>query len=339
MKKYLFAAVLFLGFAVIANAQLRVSLNIAPHPDPYLYYWSQNRYEVIATVTSSGKPVDVKFYCTVTMDGALQANTKTESMQIISIPGGPSQYYGYDLFPFDAVKFSGNADKTAAKTGMLAAGTYEFCVSLLDPATGQQLTAPVCKTFTITSYKAPVLLQPQDKSMLGKTNRPMFRWTGVSPMPATPPSYRVVVLEVLKGQTPTTAFQSNQPILDRTTTATQLLWPSDVELPHEGMEYVAGVIATDNQGNTIGEPNGLGGPNAFFACCTGGDNSDNNNGQSSSGGTNGDNTNGNNGNNGTTGNNGTNGNGSTSGGVGGAAGTTGSGGIGGTGNSSGTNGT
>jgi hypothetical protein len=101
------------------------------------------------------------------------------------------------------------------------------------------------------------------------------------------------------------------------------------------MEYVAGVIATDNQGNTIGEPNGLGGPNAFFACCTGGDTEGGNQSSTSDNSTNSNGTNGSNGNNGTS-DNGSGGNGTTGGGV---AGTGGTGGNGGTGGSSGTNGT
>ena len=83
-----------------------------------------------------------------------------------------------------------------------------------------------------------------------------------------------MVMEVLNGQTPLTAFWVNRPILCgcysqflTVTTTTQLIWPADVELPKAGMQYVWSVQALDDQGKPIGEKDGWAEPFTFFACC------------------------------------------------------------------------
>ena len=272
IQKTLLIAILMLIGSVSTFAQLKVSLNMNSHPDPYLSHWPDIKNTVIVTVTNSGKKtVPAKFDCKVNLNGNLVANTKPESMRILQIAPGTTQFFAEDLVPFEAVKVVGGADRTAVKTGMLPAGDYEFCVLLIDPQTSAQLTPPVCKNFTLVSYQGPVLLQPETKSTLGKTQRlPMFRWSQVSPKPPYAVTYRVVVMEILKGQTPVTAFRVNRPILDRTVTATQLMWPADVDLPKEGMEYIWGVQALDDSGKPIiDQANGFSEPFTFSACCQG----------------------------------------------------------------------
>jgi len=273
LRSFAILLLMLLGVSA-ADAQLKLTLNVSSHPDPYLSTWSQRKEVAIVTIINSGtKSVDAKFDCKISKNGVLQARTKPESMKVITIPIGASQWFGEDLVPFEAVTFVGNVDQTATKTGMLPAGVYEFCVALLDPATLRQITVPTCKNFTLTSYQPPQLIEPPHKSMLGQTNRPMFRWTPVSPSPPSPPNYHIQVFEVLQGQTPITAYKVNHPILDQEgLRVTQLLWPADIELPQQGMQYVWAVQATDDQGNPFGEPKGLAGPIWFYACCAQGKN-------------------------------------------------------------------
>ncbi len=261
-------AVLLLG-VVDSIGQLRVSLNLSSRPDPYLSNWAQRKEIVLVNVTNtSSNVIDVKFDCTVNKNGALIANTKRESMQVLTVQPGATMYYGEDLVPLAAVKINSNAEQTAVKTGMLPAGTYEFCVSLIDPATGAALTQPVCKTFTIQSYQAPVLLLPADGDVIQKGQRPLFRWTPLSPKPSFPVRYRLQVFEVMAGQTPITAFRVNQPILDiQDIQSTQLLWPADVELPSTRLKHIWTVRAIDDQGIGIGEPNGYATPFVMRGCC------------------------------------------------------------------------
>ncbi|MFN8358635.1 MAG: Ig domain-containing protein [Candidatus Kapaibacterium sp.] len=269
MKKTVFMVMLLLlGIAIPTFAQLKVTLNMSSRPDPYLSNWAERKETVIVTVINSGSSsIRAKFDCKINKEGSLIVNTKPEKMKILDIPSGVSQYYGEDLVPFEAAKIKDGADQTAIKTGMLPAGSYEFCCALLDPQ-DKQLTAPVCKSFTLQSYQAPVLLQPEDKSILAQNKRPMFRWTGISPKPQFPIKYRLQVFEVLPGQTPINAFRANRPILDRTDImATQYQWPADVEMPSPKLQHIWTVRALDDKDNSIGEPYGYATPFVIEPCC------------------------------------------------------------------------
>jgi hypothetical protein len=252
-----------------AHAQLRCTVHVVRNPPPDLSDWTTRKVTLTAVITNLGsKNVSVRFDAKISKDGALQANTKPESMPTFSVPPGTTLYNAEDIIPFYAVSFHGNADRVAGRTGKLPAGDYTICVGLLDPITLKELTVPDCKNFSLTSYEAPHLLQPDDKAVLPKSSRPMFRWTAVSPKYPGVVQYEVQVFEILKGQSAVTAFRANRPILDKgPLTMTQLLWPPDYELPQPGRQYVWGVIASDDHGNRIGEPNGFGGPNMFTYCC------------------------------------------------------------------------
>lgn len=254
-------AVLLFGI-VDVNAQLRVSVNLSSRPDPYLSNWSQRKEIVVVSVTNtSPNAIDAKFDCKVNKGGALLANTKRENMQVLSIPPGASMYYGEDLVPLGAMKITGNAAQTTIQTGMLPAGMYEFCVSLIEPTTGTALTMPVCKSFTIQSYQAPVLLLPLDGASLRIGQRPLFRWTAVSPKPQFPIRYRLQVFEVMAGQTPITAFRVNQPIIDiQDIPTTQWIWQPDFDLVSRQENLLWTVQALDDNNNPIGEPNGYATP-------------------------------------------------------------------------------
>ncbi len=269
MKKSVYIVLLLLlGIAIPTFAQLKVTLNMSSKPDPYLSNWAERKETVIVTVINSGSSsIRGKFDCKINKDGSLIVNTKPEKMKILDIPSGVSQYYGEELVPFEAAKIKDGADQTAIKTGMLPAGSYEFCCALLDPQ-DKQLTAPVCKSFTLQSYQAPVLLQPEDKSILAQNKRPIFRWSGVSPKPQFAIKYRLQVFEVLPGQTPINAFRANRPILDRTDImATQYLWPADVEMPSPKLKHIWTVRALDDKDNSIGEPYGYATPFVIEPCC------------------------------------------------------------------------
>ncbi|MBS4001184.1 MAG: hypothetical protein KGZ71_11955 [Desulfobulbaceae bacterium] len=269
MNKTVFTVLLLLLItATTSFAQLKVTLNMSSRPDPYLSNWAHKKETVIVTIINSGdSPIQAKFDCKINRDGSLIVNTKPEMMKIIEIPTGVSLYYGEDLVPFEAAKIQGGADNTAIQTGMLPAGSYEFCCTLLD-LQNKQLTAPVCKFFTLQSYQAPVLLQPEDNGSIKNKSRPMFRWTPLSPKPSFPITYRLQVFEILSGQTPMTALRVNRPVLDQSgITGTQFLWPADVELPNPNLEYIWTVRAEDEKGSPIGENNGYATPFTFADCC------------------------------------------------------------------------
>jgi hypothetical protein len=260
----LLVAFFFLNSIAIGQS-LKVRINLSPRPDPYISTWANSSSVLIVTVTNSTpNSIDTRFDCKITLNGVLQASTNPTRMPTLTVRPGTTLYFARDVIPQQAVTFHSDVDRVAARTGMLKAGTYSVCVSLLDPNTLQAVSEQACRPLMLTSYQAPILIQPEDKSDLATTQRPMFRWIGVSPRPQSQVYYRLQVFEILAGQNVTRAFMVNKPILDKSRIlTTQLMWPPDVELPREGMDYAWSVTATDILGNPIGEPRGLGGPFSF----------------------------------------------------------------------------
>ncbi len=246
-----------------AGGPIRLLLHIT-QPPPVLSAWVEHRTVAVGTIINSGPAVTARFDCRIMHESSIQANTKFGSMRTITIPPGTSQFYAEDLVPADALDLHGDAAIAAFRTGMIPAGTYEFCAALLDPLTHRSLTEEVCRTFTVLSYQAPTLLGPMNGEVYTPGARPVMRWTSVSPRPSVEVVYRVRVYEVLGGQTAPTAVRVNRPILDREViTLTQLMWPADVELPRAGYGYVWTVRATDVNGAPFGDPDGLSEPWTF----------------------------------------------------------------------------
>ncbi len=267
IRRLLLLALLLVPGAGDLQAQLNVSLNVTARPNPYISAWSTRKETAMFTVIipPNAQPIQAKFKVEIRLDGDLKARTKLASMPVTTIPAGVSTYYPETLIPMNAVELLGSGKETATKTGMLPAGDYEFCVDLINPADGSSwLTAPVCRFFSITAYQAPILQFPPDAAVLQPQERPIFRWSAVTPTPPGIVRHRLLVFEVLQGQTPTQAFRSNRPILDREVAAmTQLIWPADFLLPGRVNQYVWTVRAMDEQGSPLGEPDGYAEPFSF----------------------------------------------------------------------------
>ncbi|MBK8910700.1 MAG: carboxypeptidase regulatory-like domain-containing protein [Chlorobi bacterium] len=279
---FLSVAIVLATTAAVAQSQLRMTLTISPKPSPYLSDWSSKKETAILTVINSGQnTVMAKIDAQVTLNGALKAQTKYASMPVIALPAGVSTFFADQIIPAGAVTFKDGTDQAAIKTGMLPAGNYQLCVSLLSPnsPTDKLVELSACKTFLLTSYQPPTLLLPTDKSFVNSNIPPTFHWTPVTPTPTGKVRYQVVVFQVMNGQTPAQAFKSNHPILDRDATLpTQMLWPADVPFPATATQFVWSVRAYDAQNKPIGEPDGYATPFSFTAAKGGHANDTTNNG-------------------------------------------------------------
>lgn len=275
---FLIAAMVLAATAAVAQSQLRMTLTIAPKPSPYLSDWSSKKETAILTVINSGQStVMAKIDAQVSLNGTLKAQTKYASMPIIAIPTGVSTFLADQIIPAGAVSFQGGVDQTAIKTGMLPAGNYQLCVSLLaaNSPTNKLVELPACKAFLLTSYQPPMLQLPTNKAIVNSNVRPTFHWTPVTPTPTGKVRYQVVVFQVMQGQTPAQAFKSNKPILDRDATLpTQMLWPADIPFPAAATQFVWSVRAYDAQNKPIGEPDGYATPFSFTTVKGGGGGSD-----------------------------------------------------------------
>lgn len=267
-RMLILVVLLALACSPILQAQsVTVTLTVSPRPSPYLSEWASRKETAILTITvpPGSAPIQAQLKASVSRDGTVQAATNLHKMPIITLQPGVNVYYAEHMIPFAAVDFKGDSYNTAVRTGMLPAGTYEYCVDIIGSPSGQSLIAePICRGFLLTTYEPATLLQPEDKSALTDNDRPMFRWTPVIPTPPGGVEYRVMVFEVLDGQRTMQAFRSNRPILDRSVrNTTQLLWPVEFQLPTRVNEYVWTVRALDEKGKPIGENDGYAQPFSF----------------------------------------------------------------------------
>ncbi|MBS1744069.1 MAG: hypothetical protein JST81_13635 [Bacteroidetes bacterium] len=94
-------------------------------------------------------------------------------------------------------------------------GSYIACYQIFDMSGGETALNEECVNINIDPLSPPMLNQPYDKSEI-ETAYPQFSW-----LPPTPVemfsnlSYEIVVAEVLDGQSPSQAIQSNTPVYSK----------------------------------------------------------------------------------------------------------------------------
>ena len=264
--------IIFCFLPLMAFSQdISVEVSISPRPSPYLSDW-QDRTET-ATLVVINETADERYVRIYTKifrggfsSGDLQAESDIYKMPVIMVPPGVSTFDAADILPLEAIMFYGGVDETAQRSGKLPAGNYTICVQLYDAEMFEPITEDKCVLFNITDYQPPTLLRPADGTEMDliETEGMIFRWTPVMPSPIEGTLYRIAVFEVLEGQDPMTAFQSNFPVMETEVyNRTQLIWPADFDGPRDNMQYVWSVQAIDEAGNTLGEPDGWAEPYTF----------------------------------------------------------------------------
>lgn len=248
-----------------AHAQFQLMLDVTLRPDPVIAHWQNHpEYATLRIVNMQSAPIQAKLHAVVSRNGAVEAETKTDRMQALSIPPGQSVYFANQLFPAAAVVFSNDIDRIVATTGTLPEGEHVVCIGLVDPVTGVSLSEPPCRPISLMSYQPPVLLQPDNEHIFSINNfSPLFVWAGVVPLPPYPVQYRVRIVEVVTGQTPERALRENNALVDNIVTGTtQFLWPPGLHLPRP-MRCAWTVQALDDMGAPLGTNEGMAPPFLF----------------------------------------------------------------------------
>ena len=242
-KWILVASILLYG---VGYAQISVSFNVSSRPTPQISAW-ENRSELailtIVNSNSSNVGMSFKIKAKIYIDNNLVAETRLGDMPVMSMPYGTETYLADMIVPYDALEiYNEEAQKeTIIRTGLLPAGFYTFCVSLVD-LQGNLLTSTqeVCRQMIITDYQMPELIHPIDNVNIPSNMAPaiIFRWTPLSPAPSAQDGvkYLVAVTKIEPGQTSSQAFLSNQPIIEEEVIGVnQMYFPMDVDLPDTGL--------------------------------------------------------------------------------------------------------
>lgn len=228
-------------------AQVTVALNVDSHPSPQISEWVNRTNLAILTVTNTDERLEgteYKIKVKLFLDGDLIAETNN-SVAIQTLELGTQTFLADEIIPYSALEFHNRGyERQVMQTGMLPAGEYQFCVSLLD-LNGEVISVPeiICQPMIITAYQMPELMMPIDDQEITSQLVPsiIFRWTPMTPMPSAEDGvkYIIAVSKVGDGQSPSQAFHVNYPIIEEEIMAgTQFIWPTDLDAPEETTQYV-----------------------------------------------------------------------------------------------------
>ncbi len=235
-----------------ASAQVQVTLNVDANPPPHIADWVNRDALAILTVTNTNPALEGTPYrinIRLLLDDVLVAETHLPSVPVRNLTFGTEVFLADEVIPYEAVRLYGNHERTVMQTGMIPAGLYTFCVSLVD-LNNNVISSPaeVCRNMFITAYQPPELILPAPKSTISSMDlmATQFVWSPVTPSPPAEKGikYVVVITEVYPRQNPEQAFFVNYPMVEEEVFgATRMMWPPDIDWPSEETNYAWGVKA------------------------------------------------------------------------------------------------
>jgi len=248
MKKITILFVLILSVFIKINAQeISIDLNVDPNPNPEIAEWVDRTELALLTIVNSNEKfedLEYKILTKIYKGSELVVETKTANMPVMYLPFGSETFLADEIVPYNALTFYGDIEKTVIQTGLLPAGIYSFCVSIVN-LEGKPLTREesVCRQMMITDYQLPELIYPIDNVNIAAQNllSTIFTWSPIAP---TPPGdegvkYIIAISEIKRNQNPTQAFDVNYPLVEEEIMAgTQFNWPTDIDMPDEDTQYV-----------------------------------------------------------------------------------------------------
>lgn len=246
INKQIVTFILFLLVSV-SYAQVTVTLNVDSHPTPQISEWVNRDNLAILTVTNTNPSLEGTEYIIKTklfLDGGLVLETN-DDVETQTLEVGTQTFLADEIIPYSAINFHNNSiQNSVLRTGLLPAGVYQFCVSVLD-LDGNTISTPevICRDMIMTEYQMPELIYPIGNQEITSQLVPsiIFRWTPLTPTPQPEDGvkYIIAVSEVNPGQSPSQAFHVNYPIIEEEVMAgNQFTWPTDLDAPDETTQYV-----------------------------------------------------------------------------------------------------
>lgn len=243
-----------------AQAQWRATLNFGSRPTPYLEEWRSNASIGTLTIFNSGSAptqIIILFEVRNLSTNTVMLRGKSSPQNINAYPS-PTILTNNNFIGSTGLQYNEAQKVGMLRTGMLPEGEYQICLAFESLSHQPILLAQnVCSNFSITYANAPQLVSPQDKVELEQP--PLnFTWTSVTPPSGISVRYQLKVVEVLKGQSPTQALQSNTSFAeDDNISAPTFLLPTDkANLIKKGISFAWRVRAVDLSGRPFARNEG-----------------------------------------------------------------------------------
>ncbi|OIR14215.1 hypothetical protein GALL_46760 [mine drainage metagenome] len=272
MKKFLTLLLLSLSTSVLAQTYpiTGISISFPTSPDVNTTKWGSGNSMLIITATAKMNYGQIDF-------------ALTESRILVTIKKSGTKICGaYTSASAPASNFNSatkvwsgsNAVSLLGQDCVLPSGDYELCVQFFGngPKGVELLSDERCKPFTIKStdqqiYQSPQNISPSDNFVLSTTDikKPItFRWTPVAPQPQDAVTYRLLVWEILSGQTAMQATKSNQPVITKdVSNITQTIITNLITGQTNTYNYTWTVQALNKNGTAIGNNNGTSNSTVF----------------------------------------------------------------------------
>ena len=253
-----------------------INITLSGNPDPNIANWGTGTSMFL--ISASSKAMNGR------VDGSVM-----ESKLLVTIKKGGGKVCGSytsntapaaDFNTLTKVWSGSNAVSYLGKDCILAPGDYEVCVQFFGYGTTGSipLSDEKCKPFSIKAveqqtYQPPQPLSPADGTEVSESaiHQPIiFRWTPVVPRPQEPVTYRLMVWQLIQGQTGVQSMNSNQPILTKDvdnitqTVVADLLNGSSCKLPYL-CSFIWNVQAFNKDEKPFGENKGISKPFVFSA--------------------------------------------------------------------------
>ncbi len=205
MKKY--SVFLFFFLFLSLSAQINVRIH---RPPPSRMEVEKLWWVDLTNPTSTTYQVYLELTITETKAGEVfRANSNT-----LSLPSGTSRIRPSDIKEITNVRYNAEYRDYIVRTGKIPPGNYQICIRVFQVRTNVLLGSN-CYSASVAEPEAPRLITPRDGYTI-KGRSITFSWTPSAPLPSgVRPSYTLIIVEVLKGQTPMEAIASNRPVFKK----------------------------------------------------------------------------------------------------------------------------
>ncbi len=222
---------------------------------PVGYFTTEDIYRAVVLTNTGMEPVSLFLRATVNEGVAdeliFEGTTSAFPVMPGSVVVSPDQVESLEVIHSDP-----DYEGLLLRTGSIPAGQYIICVEAVEEFSGEALSKE-CILHEVLHPSAPRLLVPADGALLYE-EYPVFNWLPPMPLPVEADlRYRLKVVELLDGQNPHEAMESNPAwYLEEEGFSPQLIYPLDARELEEGRMYAWQVQAMGGSGVPVGENDG-----------------------------------------------------------------------------------
>lgn len=224
----------------IAQAQVSMTLQVPPTG----VLMKNQLWNMLLVNGGAGQLVRVNL---VLLDVKNNQPVLTAASAPLTLGKGVHQLQAKDLSPIQYVYTAPASRVDMDPNGMLPAGTYQVCYSVVNVEKGSLTLIENCIPLNIDPMSPPLLNTPADGELLN-TPYPQFTWLPPTPLGIfNDLSYDMVLVEVLPGQGKADAVQQNVPVYTIGRTRNQYMnYPASYRSLDTSKLYAWRIVALNN---------------------------------------------------------------------------------------------